>query len=141
MNAGRDITLPVVDEIAKCLEEHKLIIGTGGGARSRHVLSIAIDIGMRTGVLAKLAQADALGNAHILGTLLVPYGVVAIPPKVGSIPPHRTDAGSLLLSECFGCKRLTLVTDVDGLYDKDPNKNSGATFIDGISVPDIKKWI
>lgn len=130
MNAGRDITLPVVDEIAKCLEEHKLIIGTGGGARSRHVLSIAIDIGMRTGVLAKLAQADALGNAHILGTLLVPYGVVAIPPKVGSIPPHRTDAGSLLLSECFGCKRLTLVTDVDGLYDKDPNKNSGATFID-----------
>ena len=171
MDAGRDITLPVVDEIAKCLEEHKLIIGTGGGARSRHVFSIGIDIGMPTGVLAELAQADALGNAHILGTLLAPYGVVAIPPemfghllpmflhsapgvifsgvppyslwehppKIGSIPPHRTDAGSLLLSECFGCKRLTLVKDVDGLYDKDPKKNSGAAFIDEISVSEIKK--
>jgi len=27
------------------------------------------------------------------------------------------------------------------LYDKDPNKNSGVTLIDGISVSDIKKWI
>jgi molybdenum storage protein len=26
--------------------------------------------------------ADALGNAHILGTLLAPYGVVAIPPEI-----------------------------------------------------------
>ncbi len=171
MDAGRDITLPVVDEIAECLKGHKLIIGTGGGARSRHVFSIGIDIGMPTGVLAELAQADALGNAHILGTLLAPYGVVAIPPEmfghllpmflhsapgvifsgvppyslwehppeVGSIPPHRTDAGSLLLAECFGCKRLTLVKDVKGLYDKDPKQNSGATFIDEISVAEIKK--
>lgn len=171
MDAGRDITLPVVDEVAECLKEHKLIIGTGGGARSRHVFSIGIDIGMPTGVLAELAQADALGNAHILGTLLAPYGVVAIPPEmfghllpmflhsapgvifsgvppyslwehppeIGSIPPHRTDAGSLLLAECFGCKRLTLVKNVDGLYDKDPNINSGANFIDEISVAEIKK--
>jgi hypothetical protein len=35
---------------------------------------------MPTGVLAELAQSDALGNAHVLGTLLAPYGVVAIPP-------------------------------------------------------------
>lgn len=171
MDAGRDITLPVVDEISECLKGHKLIIGTGGGARSRHVFSIGIDIGMPTGVLAELAQADALGNAHILGTLLAPHGVVAIPPEmfghllpmflhsapgvifsgvppyslwehppeVGSIPPHRTDAGSLLLAECFGCKRLTLVKDVDGLYDKDPKQNSSATFIDEISVAEIKK--
>ena len=37
---------------------------------------------MPAGVLAELAQADALGNAHILGTLLAPYGVVAIPPHI-----------------------------------------------------------
>ncbi len=60
----------------------KLIIGTGGGARSRHVFSIGIDLGLPTGVLAELSQADALGNAHILGTLLAPYGVVAIPPEI-----------------------------------------------------------
>ena len=60
----------------------KLIIGTGGGVRSRHVFSIGIDLGLPTGVLAQLAIADALGNAHMLGTLLAPYGVVAIPPEI-----------------------------------------------------------
>lgn len=171
MDAGKDITLPVVAELADALTEHKLIIGTGGGTRSRHVFSVGIDLGMPTGVLAELAQADALGNAHILGTLLAPYGVVAIPPemfghllpmflhsapgvifsgvppyslwehppKIGSIPPHRTDAGALLLAECFGCKRLTLVKNVNGLYDKDPNLHSDAQFIDKISVEALKE--
>ncbi len=171
MDAGKDITIPAVSELADALTEHKLIIGTGGGTRSRHVFSVGIDMGMPTGVLAELAQADALGNAHILGTLLAPYGVVAIPPemfghllpmflhsvpgvifsgvppyslwehppKIGSIPPHRTDAGALLLAECFGCKRLTLVKNVNGLYDKDPNLHSDANFIDSISVSDLLK--
>lgn len=170
MDAGRDITIPVVNELSKGLEEHKLIIGTGGGTRSRHVFSVGLDMGMPTGVLAELAQADALGNAHILGTLLAPQGVVAIPPemfghllpmflhsapgvifsgvppyslwehppKIGSIPPHRTDTGSLLLSECFGCKRLTLVKDVDGVYDKDPKLHTDANFIESISVNELR---
>src|SRR5260370_26568147 len=62
--------------------EFKLVIGTGGGARSRHVTSIGIDLGMPTGVLAQLRIIDALGNAHLLGTLLAPQGVVAIPPEL-----------------------------------------------------------
>ncbi|MEX0964106.1 MAG: uridine kinase [Pseudohongiellaceae bacterium] len=171
MDAGREVTIPVAEELAQSMQQHKLIIGTGGGSRSRHVFSIGIDLGMPTGVLAELAQADALGNAHILGTLLAPYGVVAIPPEmfghllplflhaapgvifsgvppyslwehppeVGSIPPHRTDAGALLLAECFGCKRLILVKDVDGLYDEDPRENPAAQFINRISVREIKE--
>ena len=82
IDEGREATYPVVDAIAQCLETKKLIIGTGGGARSRHVFSIGIDLGLPTGALAELAQADALGNAHIIGTLLSPYGVVAIPPAI-----------------------------------------------------------
>jgi molybdenum storage protein len=82
IDEGREATYPVVEAIARCLETKKLIIGTGGGARSRHVFSIGIDLGLPTGALAELAQADALGNAHIIGTLLSPYGVVAIPPAI-----------------------------------------------------------
>jgi molybdenum storage protein len=82
LDAGRSATFPVVEALSTCLATHKLIIGTGGGVRSRHVFSIGIDLGMPTGVLAELAEADALGNAHILGTLLAPYGVVAIPPHI-----------------------------------------------------------
>ncbi|MDX1503340.1 MAG: uridylate kinase [Thermoanaerobaculia bacterium] len=171
LDAGREALYPVVEVLAECLETRKLIIGTGGGARSRHVFSIGIDLGLPTGVLAQLAQADALGNAHILGTLLAPHGVVAIPPEifghllplflrgapgvvfngvppyalwehppqVGRIPPHRTDAGSFLLAECFGCKSLTLVKDVDGLYDRDPKRHADARFIPEITAAEIEE--
>ena len=146
------------------------MIGTGGGVRSRHVFSIGLDLGLPTGVLAQLAIADALGNAHILGTLLAPHGVVAIPPEIfghllpfflrgapgvifngdppyslwehppgiGRIPPHRTDAGSYLTAECFGCKTFTLVKDVEGLYTADPEEDPSAELIPEISVEELK---
>ena len=79
---GSEAVLPVVDVIRKTLSHKKLILGTGGGARTRHVFSIGIDLGLPTGVLAQLAMADALGTAHMLGTLLAPEGVVAIPPEM-----------------------------------------------------------
>jgi molybdenum storage protein len=171
IDAGRSALYPVVDALARCLQDKKLIIGTGGGVRSRHVFSIGIDLGLPTGVLAQLAAADALGNAHILGTLLAPHGVVAIPPDifghllplfiksapgvvfngvppyslwehlpaVGRIPPHRTDAGSLLLAECFGCKSLVLVKDVDGLYDRDPKSSPSAQLIPEIGASELKR--
>jgi molybdenum storage protein len=82
IDSGREVVYPVVEALVHCLESKKLIIGTGGGIRSRHVFSIGIDMGLPTGVLAQLAMADALANAHILGTLLAPYGVVAIPPEL-----------------------------------------------------------
>src|ERR671922_758513 len=44
IDAGRAVTYPVVEALATCLASHKLIIGTGGGARSRHVFAIGIDL-------------------------------------------------------------------------------------------------
>lgn len=82
MDAGRGVVYPVVEAVAKAIRTKKLIIGTGGGVRTRHVFSIGLDLGLPTGALAPLAQADALGTAHMLGTLLAPYGVVAIPPEI-----------------------------------------------------------
>jgi molybdenum storage protein len=171
MDAGRDVVYPVVEALAAALRTKKLILGTGGGVRTRHVFSIGIDLGLPTGVLAQIAQADALANAHILGTLLAPYGVVAIPPEifghllpllihgapgvvfgsvppyslwehppnVGRIPPHRTDAGAFLLAECFGCASLTLVKDVDGLFDADPRLRPAARFIPEIGISELRR--
>ncbi len=82
VDKGRAVLYPVIDALGEILATEKLILGTGGGLRSRHVFSIGLDLGLSTGVLAQLAIADALGNAHILGTLLAPHGVVAIPPEI-----------------------------------------------------------
>jgi molybdenum storage protein len=171
MDGGKATTYPLVEAIGEQLGDKKLIIGVGGGVRSRHTFSIGIDLGLPTGVLAQLALADALGNAHMLGTLLSPYGVVAPPPElfghmlpliiqavpgvifngdppfslwerpasVGRIPPHRSDAGAYLLAECFGVATMTLIKDVDGLYDKDPKEHPEATFIDEITVGELRE--
>jgi molybdenum storage protein len=58
---------------------------------------------------------------------------------VGRIPPHRTDAGSYLLAECFGCRSVVLVKDVDGLYDRDPRKDTGANFIKEVSSAELRE--
>ena len=171
IDRGRQALLPLVAAIGEALASRTLIIGTGGGVRTRHVFSVGLDLGLPTGVLAQLAIADALGNAHILGTLLAHHGVVAIPPEifghllpffvkgapgvifngdppyslwehpppVGRIPPHRTDAGSYLTAECFGCKTFTLVKDVDGLYDADPKDHPSASFIRETSVAELRE--
>jgi molybdenum storage protein len=170
IDGGRDTTYPLVAAIGEALTDHRLIIGVGGGIRSRHTFSIGIDLGLPTGVLAQLVLADALGNAHMLGTLLAPYGVVAPPPEVfghllpffvqavpgvifngdppfslwehppgiGRIPPHRSDTGAYLLAECFGCANITLIKDVDGLYDRDPKEHPGARFIGEITVSELR---
>jgi molybdenum storage protein len=58
---------------------------------------------------------------------------------VGRIPPHRTDAGCFLLAECFGCKSLVLVKDVDGVYDKDPKADAGAKFFAAVSATELER--
>ncbi|HEV3469629.1 MAG TPA: hypothetical protein VG148_09935, partial [Pyrinomonadaceae bacterium] len=60
-------------------------------------------------------------------------------PESGRIPPHRSDAGSFLLAECFGCKTFTLVKDVDGLYDRDPREHAGATLIREIDTAELRR--
>jgi molybdenum storage protein len=168
---GKKATYPLVAAIVEALARFKLVIGTGAGIRGAHVSSIGMDLGLPTGVLAQLRIIDALGNAHFLGTLLAPYGVVAIPPeilghmlpffiksapgvicngdppfslwehppRVGRIPPHRTDAGTYLLAECYGCATHTLIKDVDGLYDADPKIHPNARFIKEITVAELKE--
>jgi molybdenum storage protein len=167
---GKKAVYPLIDALVGALTKFKLVIGTGGGVRSRHVTSIGMDLGMPTGVLAQLRIIDALGNAHLLGTLLAPHGVVAIPPEIlghmlpffiksapgvicngdppfsiwehtpgkGRIPPHRTDAGTFLLAECYGCATHTLIKDVDGLYEADPKLHPKAKFIEEIAVSELR---
>ena len=171
MDGGRATAYPLVEAIGAALADNRMIVGVGGGVRSRHTFSIGIDLGLPTGVLAQLTLADALGNAHMLGTLLAPYGVVAPPPEVfghllpfimqaapgvifngdppyslwehppglGRIPPHRSDTGAYLLAECFGVATMTLIKDVDGLYDRDPKEHPDARFIEEITVGELRE--
>jgi molybdenum storage protein len=66
-----------------------------------------------------------------------PYDLWEHPPALGKIPPHRTDAGSYLVAEVFGARRMIFLKDVDGLYTADPATDPGATLIPRIGVTEL----
>src|SRR5512135_1265076 len=123
VDRGRAALLPILDELVEARKTTKLLITTGGGTRARHAYAIAADLGMPTGVLAKLGSSISEQNALMIAILLShhggvkighddlvklpnyimmgglpvthampPYGLFEIPPALGRIPPHRTDA-------------------------------------------------
>jgi molybdenum storage protein len=157
MDRGPEAILPLVEELRALLPEHRLLILTGAGIRGRHVYSVGLDLGLPVGSLAPLAASEAGQNGHILAALLASEGVsyiehgtiasqlaihlTAARAVVGSafppyhhhefpgsrIPPHRADTGAFLVADALGAAGLTLVEDVDGVYDADPNAGGGAT--------------
>ncbi len=165
---GRDVIYPLIEEIGELSRNHKILVATGGGARTRHILDVGIDLGMPTGVLAELAGKISEQNAIMisllfskyngtristgdllnlpslisLGMLPVvqgtpPYGLYEHPPELGSIPPHRTDTGAVLIAEVMGGKNCILGKNVDGLYTENPFLNPDAEFIADITADEL----
>jgi molybdenum storage protein len=157
MDRGPEAILPLVEELRKLLPEHRLLILTGAGIRARHLYSVGLDLGLPVGSLAPLAASEAGQNGHILASLLAPEGVSyiehptianqlaihltaaravvgsAFPPyhhhefPISRIPLHRADTGAFLVADALGAAGLTIVEDVDGVYDADPGADGGAT--------------
>ncbi len=155
MDRGAEAILPVVEELRKLLPEHRLLILTGAGIRARHIYGVGLDLGLPVGSLAPLAASEAGQNGHILASLLAPEGVSyvehptlanqlaihlsaaravvgsAFPPyhhhefPTSRIPPNRADTGAFLLADALGAAGLTIVEDVDGVYDIDPKGAGG----------------
>src|SRR5882724_12016584 len=88
MDRGRGAVYPLVEEIVANLSKHKMILGTGAGTRARHIYSLAIDLGLPTGVLTVLATAVAWQNAQMLHYLLAQHGIPFIEPEGFSTLPH-----------------------------------------------------
>jgi molybdenum storage protein len=78
IDRGRKVLLPLLEEIVAARAEHELLVMTGGGTRSRHVYAIALDLGMPTGVLAKLGDSISEQNALMVSLLLAPHRGVKI---------------------------------------------------------------
>jgi molybdenum storage protein len=68
----------ILKEIVRNRKEHKILITTGGGTRSRHIYTIGLEMGMPTGVIAKFGSMVSEQNALMIATLLSPWGGVKI---------------------------------------------------------------
>jgi molybdenum storage protein len=74
MDRGSKALFPILEELIKAKEKHKILLMCGGGTRARHVYNIGIDLGMPTGVLSKLGDKVSAQNAEMLTVLLAKHG-------------------------------------------------------------------
>lgn len=68
----------ILKEIVRNRKDHKMVLTTGGGTRSRHIYTIGLEMGMPTGVIAKFGSMVSEQNALMIATLLSPWGGVQI---------------------------------------------------------------
>ena len=78
IDRGRTVVLPLLEELVAARQGRDLLVLTGGGTRSRHAYAIALDLGMPTGVLAKLGTSISEQNALMIALLLAPHGGIKI---------------------------------------------------------------
>ena len=99
IDRGRAAVYPVVEELVAAKQTHKLLIGTGGGTRARHVYSLAAELGMPTGVLSEVGSAVAGQNAEMLGYLMARHGVPVVSPAAfGVLALHLAEAGAAIFA-------------------------------------------
>lgn len=108
---GKDVVLPLMEEIGELSREHQLLVVTGGGVRVRHVLDIGIDLGMPTGVLAELAAKISEQNAVMLTLLLSRWGGTRV---------HTSDLLELPTTLKLGLLPVVHGTPPYGLYEHPP---------------------
>lgn len=80
IDRGRSAVFPLIEEIVANLPRHQMILGTGAGTRARHAYSVALDLGLPTGVMSVLGTFVSMQNARMLHYLMAKYGIPFIEP-------------------------------------------------------------
>ncbi len=97
IDRGRAAVFPLIDEIVENLGRHPMIIGTGAGTRARHAYSVALDLGLPTGVLSVLGTFVSMQNARMLNYLLAKHGIPFIEPaQFAQLPHYLAERGAVI---------------------------------------------
>lgn len=88
MDRGAKAVLPILDELVEAKKDGvDFILCTGGGTRARHVYSLGLDLGLPTGMLARLGASIPVQNARMLQLLLAKHGgIMAYPEEFEKLP-------------------------------------------------------
>jgi uridylate kinase len=126
------------------------IVIAGGGKIARHYIELARALGSDEATLDIMGIEVSRLNARLLiaamGDMAYPYipknlEEVAIAAESGKIvvagglyPGQSTNATSALIAETVRASIFLNATDVDGIYDSDPNRNKNAKLFKEITV-------
>jgi len=148
-----------VDKFAKfalkLAKKHTLSIVVGGGKTARRAISESKKRGENNaeqdyaGIKASRYNASIVSQA--MGIEPVIPDTITEARKVlrtegivfmgGTEPGHSTDAGGAMLAEYTYADLLIKVTDVDGIYDKDPQKFKDAKLLKELTIDELDKMV
>jgi len=153
-NGDSSFLKKLVNLLKKLSKKYRLYIVTGGGKTSRMYIKLGRILGLEEKILDELGIEVTRLNAKLLTTIIgisnkqIPHTTDEAKKQYepivimgGTTPGHSTDMVAAELAEKTNADRLIIATNVDGIYDKDPNKYKDAKQIKKIKIKDlIKKY-
>jgi uridylate kinase len=126
------------------------VVVAGGGKIARHYIEIARKFRLDEASLDIMGIEVSRLNAKLLIAALGDRAYVSVPKNLEEVdtaaasgkivvtgglhPGQSTNATAALIAEKVKASRFLNATDVDGIYDSDPNKNKGAKMFKEITV-------
>jgi uridylate kinase len=140
----------LVNLLNKLSSKYKIFIVVGGGKTARKYIELGRELGLSEETLDDLGIKITRINAKLLASI-VETSNKKIPSTTseankinktivvmgGTIPGHSTDLVGAELAEKSGADRFIIATNVDGIYDKDPNKYDDAKQLREISIEEL----
>jgi uridylate kinase len=140
----------LTDLFIKVSYEYRLFVVVGGGKISRRYIQLGRELGFDEDTLDLIGIDVTRINARIITTLLgvsnkeIPHTTeealtLTLPIVVmgGTDPKHSTDLVGAELAEKTNAIRFVNATNVDGIYDKDPNKFKDAQQLREVSIDSL----
>jgi uridylate kinase len=144
------------DEVRRIAKQgHKIVLVVGGGALARSLIEEGKLLGARKDALDQLGIAATWVSAQVmiaaLDDLAYPLPVMTEDAFLshsedlrililgGLVPGQSTNAVAARVAELARASALINVTDVDGVYDKDPKRHRGAKLLPVVTVPKLRQ--
>ena len=131
-------------------KKYKIYLVIGGGKTARTYIKLGRDMNLNEETLDQIGIEITRLNAKMIANILdisnkyIPQTTdeamnVKKPVVVmgGTTPGHSTDMVGAELSEKIGASKYIIATNVDGVYDKDPNKFKEAIQLKEISIKQL----
>jgi uridylate kinase len=133
-------------------KNYKIYLVVGGGKKARQLIKEGRKQGLSEEKLDLIGINVTRENAKVLSGILENANKV-IPESTdeakkmldkiiimgGTTPGHSTDMAAAELAEKIHASKFIVATNVDGVYDKDPNKYFDAKKYDEISIDEMVK--
>lgn len=149
-----DITISYFKNLTDLLKDlsrkYKIYLVIGGGKTARTYIKLGRELNLDEEILDQIGIEITRVNARLIANILdisnkyIPLTTdeaknIKKPVVVmgGTTPGHSTDMVGAELAEKIGASKYIIATNVDGVYDKDPNKFKDAVQIKEISIKQL----